>query len=410
MTGAGARCRVCGARGLEVVLDLGATPLANRLLTDAQLAEKEPTYPLTLAFCSDCSLVQILETVPPDTLFREYAYFTSVSETMLRHAAALAERLVRTRGLGPNSLVVELASNDGYLLQHFVRAGIPVLGVEPAANVARAAAARGVRTLTEFFDAGLARRLRDAGEAADVIVANNVLAHVADLDGFVEGLRILLERDGVAVIEVPYVRDLIDRVEFDTIYHEHLCYFSLTALDRLFRGHELAVEDVERIPVHGGSLRLVVGLPGIRAPAPAVDALRDDEAKSGVDTMAFYRVFADEVTALRDRLRRLLQGLKRDGQRLAAYGAAAKGAMLLSYCGIGRETLDFVVDRSPYKQGRYLPGTRLPICAPARLIEAMPDYVLLLSWNVADEVMAQQEEYRRRGGRFIVPVPTPRIV
>jgi len=405
-------CRSCGFRDLEVILSLGTTPLANRLLTVVQLGEAEPTYALTLAFCRQCSLVQILETVPPETLFREYAYFTSFSDTMLRHGAALVERLIGERALGPKSLVVELASNDGYLLQYFVRAGIPVLGIEPAENVARVAEEkRGVRTLSEFFGAALARKLLDGGEAADVIIANNVLAHVADLNGFVEGIEVLLKPDGVAVIEVPYVKETIERVEFDTIYHEHLCYFSLSALHPLFRRHGLAISDVERVPVHGGSLRVVVRHDdGAGRTSATVDTLLGEEKVRGVDTLEFYQEFATTVARLRERLRDLLHGLRKEGKRLAAYGAAAKGSTLLNYCGIGAETLEFVVDRSTYKQGRYMPGVRLPIHPPARLVEAMPDYVLLLSWNFAEEVMAQQEEYLRKGGRFIVPAPIPRIV
>ena len=404
-------CRSCGARSLATVLSLGRTPLANRLLAREQLDEPEPTYPLTLACCASCSLVQILETVPPEILFREYAYFSSYSDTMLRHAEAIARRLIETRRLSGESRVVELASNDGYLLQYFVKEGIPVLGIEPAENVARVAReTRGVRTLAEFFGVGLAGRLREAGEPADVIIANNVLAHVADLNGFVAGIRVLLKDDGVAVIEVPYVKEMIDRVEFDTIYHEHLCYFSLAALTRLFERHGLAVEAVERIPVHGGSLRLFVVPRAALGDDGGVRALAAEEERWGVDRLGFYQGFGQVVASLRERLRALLHDLRRAGRRLAAYGAAAKGSTLLNYCGIGAETLEFVVDRSPYKQGRYMPGVRLPIHPPARLVEALPDYVLLLTWNLAEEIVEQQAEYRRRGGRFIVPVPEPRVV
>ncbi len=411
MNDAPVRCRSCAGSDLEVILALGRTPLANRLLTREQLDEAEPTYPLTLAFCQGCSLVQILETVPPEILFREYPYFTSFSETMLRHAEEIARRLVRSRALGAGSLVVEIASNDGYLLQYFVREGIPVLGIEPAENVARAAQEqRGVRTLCEFFGATLARHLRDSGERADVIVANNVLAHVADLNGFVEGMRILLKDEGIAVIEVPYVKEMIDRVEFDTIYHEHLCYFSLTALERLFRQHGFALQRVERIPVHGGSLRVFAVRERSRENEVAVRELLDEEKTWGAHTLKFYEVFAKRVSALKENLCALLQGLKRGGKRLAAYGAAAKGATLLNYCGIGGEALDFVVDRSPHKQGRYMPGVRLPIHPPARLLEDMPDYVLLLAWNLVEEILEQQREYSTRGGRFIVPVPVPRVI
>jgi len=410
MSDAQAGCRSCGATTLDEILSLGRTPLANRLLTSEQLDETEPTYALTLVCCRSCSLVQILETVPPEVLFREYAYFSSYSDTMLRHAETIAGRLIRARELTAESLVVELASNDGYLLQYFLKQGITVLGVEPAENVARVAReTRGVPTLAEFFGARVAERLWEGGQRADVVIANNVLAHVAELNDFVAGVRTLLKEEGVAVIEVPYVKEMIDRTEFDTIYHEHLCYFSLTALVHLFHRHGLAVKDVERIPVHGGSLRLFVVHRDALGDDTGVRALLAEEAEWGVDRLAFYEGFGRAATVLKDRLYALLHDLKRGGKRLAAYGAAAKGTTLLNYCGIGPEILEFVVDRSPYKQGRYMPGVRLPIHPPERLLESAPDYVLLLTWNLADEIMEQQREYTVRGGRFIVPVPEPRI-
>jgi hypothetical protein len=405
-----ATCRSCGATGLHAVLSLGSTPLANSLLSEAQLGEPEPTYPLDLCLCPACCLVQITETVPPEVLFRDYLYFSSFSDTMLKHAEELATRLVAERGLGGDSLVAEAASNDGYLLGFYRALGVPVLGIEPARNIARVAEERGIPTIAEFFDAKLARLLAAEGRRPDVFHANNVLAHVADLNGFVEGISIVLADDGEAVIEAPYVKDMIDRCEFDTIYHEHLCYFSLTALEALFRRHGLAVTDVERIPVHGGSLRVFAGHRGARIPAPAVFDLLGEEAAWGVADPAPYDAFALRVTGLRAELVALLDGLKRDGARIAAYGAAAKGSTLLNVFGIGTDTLDFVVDRSTVKVGRYMPGVHLRIDPPERLMEEMPDYLLLLAWNLADEIMAQQSEYRRRGGRFIVPVPVPEVV
>ena len=404
-------CRSCGAADLVPVLSLGRTPLANSLLTPGQRAEEEPRFPLDLVFCPRCSLVQITETVPPEVLFGEYLYFSSFSDTMLRHAEALVRRLVAERGLGPGSLAAEVASNDGYLLQYYQRAGVPVLGIEPARNVARVAEERGIRTVCDFFGVAVAERLAAAGERADVVHANNVLAHVADLNGVVRGFRALLKPGGTTSIEAPYVKDMVDGAEFDTIYHEHLCYFSLTALDRLFRRHGLVIWNVERLPIHGGSLR-VFATPAEQAPAPnaAVRDLLAEEQRWGVDRAEFYLGFADRVARLKRGLLEQLAGLKREGKRIAAYGASAKGSTLLNYFGIGRETLEFVVDRSTVKQGRLTPGTHLPIRPPEALLEERPDYVLLLTWNFADEILEQQTEYRRGGGRFIVPVPEPRVV
>ena len=401
-------CRSCGYTNLENVLSLGCTPLANALLTEKELGKPEAIYPLELVFCSECSLVQITETVSPEKLFREYVYFSSFSETMLRHAENSAAELVTERSLGTESLVVEIASNDGYLLQFYRRAGVPVLGIEPATNIAAVAEQRGIPTICDFFNDDLASRLLEDGHRADVIHANNVLAHVPDLNGFVRGLRRVLKPDGLVVIEVPYVKDMIDRCEFDTVYHEHLCYFSLTALNALFARNGLTIQKVERLAIHGGTLRIYAGRD--TEPHESVTRLLSDEKAWGVNDIAFYSGFGARVEQLRNELVTLLRKLKTQDQRIAVYGASAKGSTLLNYCRLGAETLDYVVDRSTVKQGLYTPGTRLKIYAPEKLLEDAPDYVLLLTWNFASEILEQQAEYRKRGGRFIVPVPAVRVV
>lgn len=385
-------------------------PLANALLTEEQLRQPEPAYPLDLVFCPSCALLQITETVPPDQLFSNYLYFSSFSETMLRDSRKLAQILAESRRLDEKSMVVELGSNDGYQLQFFQERKIPVLGIDPARNIAESAEKRGIHTICRFFSKALAQELVKEGIRADVIIAKNVLAHVADLNGFVEGIRVLLKTNGVAVIEVPYVKDLIDGREFDTIYHEHLCYFSLISLDRLFRAHQMRLSDVERIPLHGGSLRISVARDGEATPSASVATSLRHENDQGIDQLALYQGFGQEVQGIRTSLMSLLRSLRSRGLHLAAYGAAAKGTVLLNYCQIGTDLLDFVVDVSPHKQGLYMPGVHLPIYPPSRLLDKMPDYTLILAWNITDEIMRQQSEYVRRGGSFIVPIPEPRIL
>ena len=398
-------CRSCGHAELDQVLDLGHVPLANALLTAEQLNEPEDRFPLELYFCPQCALVQIGETVPPERLFRDYAYASSFSDTMVEHARTLVETLIARRNLGAGSLVVEAASNDGYLLQFYQRRGIPVLGIEPAANIAELAVkTKGIPTLVEFFDEQLAARLAAEGRFADVIHAHNVFAHVPDPNRFALGIKRLLKPGGVAVVEAPYVRDLIDKLEFDTIYHEHFSYYSVSSVEALCRRHGLLVCDVEMVPIHGGSLRLFIAHAGQPVSECVVEILAKEKSE-GMLTFAHYRDFGDRVARLKQELLALLRRLQSEGRRLAAYGASAKGSTLMNAFGIDRSLIEFVVDRSSLKQGRFTPGNHLPILPTEVLAERRPDYVLLLTWNFAAEILAQQAGFRQRGGKFIVPVP-----
>jgi SAM-dependent methyltransferase len=402
-------CRACGA-AIEPFLALGDLPLANALVSLEKKLEEQTRYPLTMARCVSCALVQLLETVHPELLFRHYNYVSSNSSAFVRHAKDLVERLIVERGLNSQSQIVEIASNDGYLLDHYRAAGVPVLGIEPAVNIAHMARERGIETICDFFSQELAIQLARDGRTADVIHANNVLAHVPDLRGVVAGISALLRPDGIAVIEVPFWYDLVDRLAFDTVYHEHQFYFALSPLVPLFASQGLTIVDVERITVHGGSLR-IFALPGEgRTARASVAALLADETALGVNDLRTYERFAADVGAFRQELRDFLARLRHQGKTIAAYGAAAKGATLLNYCGIGSETIDFVVDRSTLKQGLAMPGVQIPILAPGQLIQRRPDYLLLLAWNFAGEIMAQQSDYAGAGGRFILPVPHPRVI
>ena len=402
-------CRSCGSTDTFPFLDLGETPLADRLLSADKLDDPELRFPLNVVLCESCALVQITETVDPEILFADdYPYYSSFSPALLEHSRANVMDLIERRGLGPDSFVVEVASNDGYLLKNYVEAGIPVLGIDPAEGPVSSAIEIGVDSICEFFGTEVATRLAAQGKRADVIHGNNVLAHVADTNGFVAGLATLVKPDGVIVIEAPYVRDLIEHTEFDTIYHEHLCYFSATSVKNLVERHGLHLNDYRWLPIHGGSLRYYISPKD--EPSPELTALLDEEAQIGLVGREFYASFGERVDQLRTDLVKLIAELKAGGSSIAAYGAAAKGATLINYTGLGTDSLDFVVDRNVHKQGLFMPGMHLPIRSPEALVEERPEYVLVLAWNFLDEIVQQQQAYLAAGGRFIRPVPTPEIV
>ena len=406
-----ATCRFCSAELRHTVVDLGMSPLCESYLTADQLNRMEPYYPLHVYVCHHCFLVQVPEHVSPEAIFGEYAYFSSYSDSWLAHARSYVTMITARLGLSAESRVVELGSNDGYLLQYFVAEGIPVLGVEPARNVAAAAVAKGIPTVTKMFGRRTAGELVSAGHGADLVCGANVLAQVPDVNDFVAGMRLLLKPGGVATVEFPHLMRLVEENQFDTIYHEHFSYFSLLSVERIFAAHGLTLFDVEELPTHGGSLR-VYARHAADADKPVgqrVRKLRAREEASGLDRLDRYASFTEQVHESKRRLLELLIAAKRRGKRIAGYGAPGKGNTLLNYCGIGTDFLDYTVDRNPYKQGKFLPGSHLPIYPPDRLRQTRPDYVLILPWNLRDEIMGQIGDIRSWGGQFLVPIPDVKV-
>lgn len=402
-------CRSCGKPLHHVFVDLGQMPPANAYLSGADAIAQERSYPLRTMVCASCFLVQVNYDVPPEELFADYAYFSSYSATWLEHARRFCEMMVGRLNLGPQSLVVELASNDGYLLQNLVEMGIPVLGIDPSETVAKAARALGVPTEILFFGQAVAERLAVEGYQADLVVANNVLAHVPDTNDFVAGIAVLLKHGGRISIEFPHLLQLIRKVEFDTIYHEHFSYLSLMAVETLFTRHGLRLYDVEQLPTHGGSLRIHGCHANDPCPEnPALSALRAAEVEAGLDRLETYTRFGEEVAACRASFRDFLTEARVSGRKVVGYGAAAKGNTLLNYVGAGPNDIAFIADRNPHKQGKLCPGTHIPIVAPEKIAETRPDYVVILPWNLEQEIRDQLAEVTDWGGRFVVPVPRTR--
>ena len=399
-------CRFCNGR-LISFCDLGQSPLANSFLDQNQVRAKESFYPLHAYVCESCFLVQLEEFESPKAIFSDYAYFSSYSDTWLKHCQGYADQMIRRFGLGCNNQVVEIASNDGHLLKFFKEKAIPIFGIEPAINIAQIAKADGIPTLTKFFNSQVARILATEGKHADLLLGNNVLAHVPNLNDFINGLKILLKPDGVITMEFPSLLHLIKENQFDTIYHEHFSYFSCLTVEKVFAHHNLILFDVEELETHGGSLRIYArhrensGKPV----QPRVSHLKHKERESGLGELNIYKQFPKKVSETKHRLVKLLTEVKDSKKTVAAYGAPAKGNTLLNYCGIGTNFIDYTVDRSPHKQGRFLPGTHIPIYHPDKIRETQPNYLLILPWNIKDEVMQQMRFIREWGGKFIIPIP-----
>jgi 2-polyprenyl-3-methyl-5-hydroxy-6-metoxy-1,4-benzoquinol methylase len=404
-------CRFCGTAVRRTFVDLGMSPLCESYLSVQQLNEMERFYPLHVLVCENCFLVQLQEYVSVESIFGEYAYFSSYSESWLAHAKAYTEKMIERFALGPKSQVVELASNDGYLLQYFVLARVPVLGIEPAANVAAVAVKKGVPTLVKFFNRESAEELAAQGIKADLLLGNNVLAQVPDLNSFVSGMKILLKPNGVITMEFPHLIKLMEQGQLDTIYHEHFSYFSLLAAEKIFSAHKLTLFDLEELPTHGGSLRIYACHEEDRSKglSPRVLSVRAAEEAAGLSKLESYSHFAERTKETKCALLEFLIDARRNGKQVAGYGAPGKGNTLLNYCGIRSDLLSYTVDRNPYKQGKYLPGSHIPIYSPEHIRETRPDYVLILPWNLKDEIMQQLAYIREWGGRFVVPIPSVKV-
>ncbi|HEY0322878.1 MAG TPA: class I SAM-dependent methyltransferase [Pyrinomonadaceae bacterium] len=405
-------CRSCGTELRHTFIDLGMSPLSNSYLGAEQLNKMEPFYPLHARVCHHCFLVQLEEFESPENIFNDYAYFSSYSETWLRHASVYAEAMSERFNLSAQSQVVEIASNDGYLLQYFVEKGVPVLGIEPASNVARVAQEKGIPTLTKFFGRETAEALAAEGKRADLLLGNNVLAHVPALNDFVAGLKILLKPHGVVTMEFPHLMRLIAERQFDTIYHEHFSYFSFITVEEVFARHRLALFDVEELPTHGGSLRIYARHfeDETKKISERVSELKERELEAGARRLQTYLDFSEQAEETKHALLSFLIQAKQQGKRVAGYGAPAKGNTLLNYCGVRTDFLDYTVDANPHKQGRFLPGTHIPIYHPDKLKETQPDYVLILPWNLKDEIVTQHFYVREWGGRFLTPIPQVEVV
>jgi hypothetical protein len=406
------RCRFCAAELTDTVVDLGMSPLCETFLSNDQLDAVESFYPLHVWVCRKCLLVQLSEYVSADEIFTEYAYFSSYSTAWLKHAEDYVAMITDRLSLGKDSFVVELASNDGYLLQYFVKRGIPCLGIEPAANVAKAARERGVDTQVLFFHERTAQDMRAAGRMSDLVLGNNVLAQIPDLNSFVAGLPIILKPTGTVTFEFPHLMRLFEGNQFDTIYHEHFSYFSLLSIEAIFARHGLTVFDVEELWTHGGSLRIYArhAADESRPVTERLRALREREDAAGYRRIETYTRFEDQVRETKRKILEVLIGAKRAGKRIAGYGAPGKGNTLLNYCGVRTDFIDFTVDRNPYKHGRFLPGTHIPIFPPSRIDEVRPDYIFVLPWNLKDEIVAQLAHARSWGARFIIPIPEAMVL